>query len=100
MVNRPGCASPRQCASNPCDRFLLRTHSRRQWCSERCGARQRASRAYVRKHDKTSSSDQTNCRAKSRTGRAARAGGVTSPGVSGDAWLGCGKRVQRASPPA
>ena len=43
-----------QCASTPCDRFLLRTHSRRQWCSERCGARQRANRAYVRKHDKAS----------------------------------------------
>ena len=43
-----------QCASTPCDRFLLRTHSRRQWCSERCGARQRATRAYARKQDKTS----------------------------------------------
>jgi predicted RNA-binding Zn ribbon-like protein len=46
-----------QCASKPCDRFLLRTHSRRQWCSERCGARQRASRAYARKHDKTQLDD-------------------------------------------
>lgn len=43
-----------QCASQPCNRFLLRTHSRRQWCSERCGARQRANRAYARKQDKTS----------------------------------------------
>jgi predicted RNA-binding Zn ribbon-like protein len=43
-----------QCASKPCDRFLLRTHSRRQWCSERCGARQRANRAYARKQDKAS----------------------------------------------
>ena len=37
------------CASAPCDRFMIRTHARRQWCSTRCGARQRASRAYARK---------------------------------------------------
>ncbi|WP_309107923.1 CGNR zinc finger domain-containing protein [Arthrobacter sp.] len=43
-----------QCASRPCDRFMIRTHSRRQWCSERCGARQRANRAYARKQDKSS----------------------------------------------
>lgn len=40
------------CAAEPCDRFMLRTHARRQWCSERCGARQRASRSYARKLDK------------------------------------------------
>ncbi|WP_427017304.1 CGNR zinc finger domain-containing protein [Pseudarthrobacter sp. P1] len=41
------------CASAPCDRFMVRTHARRQWCSERCGARRRANRAYARKQDKT-----------------------------------------------
>lgn len=41
-----------RCASAPCDRFMVRTHARRQWCSERCGARQRANRSYARKHDK------------------------------------------------
>lgn len=40
------------CASAPCDRFMVLTHARRQWCSERCGARQRANRAYARKQDK------------------------------------------------
>jgi len=40
-----------QCASAPCDRFMVRTHARRQWCSDRCGARQRANRAYARKRD-------------------------------------------------
>ena len=40
-----------RCASSPCDRFFVRTHARRQWCSERCGARQRATRAYARKQD-------------------------------------------------
>ena len=39
------------CASAPCDRFMVRTHGRRQWCSSRCGARQRANRAYARKRD-------------------------------------------------
>lgn len=42
-----------RCASAPCDRFMVRTHARRQWCSERCGARQRANRAYARKTDKS-----------------------------------------------
>ena len=41
------------CAAAPCDRFMVRTHARRQWCSERCGARQRATRAYARKSDKS-----------------------------------------------
>lgn len=44
-----------RCASAPCDRFMVRTHARRQWCSERCGARQRANRSYARKHDKRTS---------------------------------------------
>src|SRR5699024_724220 len=28
-----------RCAASPCDRFLLRTHARRHWCSTRCGDR-------------------------------------------------------------
>lgn len=40
-----------QCAAAPCDRFLLRTHARRHWCSTRCGDRVRASRAYARKQE-------------------------------------------------
>ncbi|GAA1882327.1 CGNR zinc finger domain-containing protein [Paeniglutamicibacter psychrophenolicus] len=38
-----------QCESEPCDRFFLRTHARRCWCSTRCGDRVRAARAYARK---------------------------------------------------
>ncbi|WP_336317681.1 ABATE domain-containing protein [Streptomyces lavendofoliae] len=38
------------CASAPCDRFLLRTHGRRHWCSTRCGDRARAARAYARRN--------------------------------------------------
>ncbi|MFH9470839.1 CGNR zinc finger domain-containing protein [Streptomyces clavifer] len=37
------------CGSTPCDRFLLRTHGRRHWCSTRCGDRVRAARAYARR---------------------------------------------------
>jgi predicted RNA-binding Zn ribbon-like protein len=37
------------CGSAPCDRFLLRTHGRRHWCSTRCGDRVRAARAYARR---------------------------------------------------
>lgn len=37
------------CGSTPCQRLLLRTHGRRQWCSVRCGDRARAARAYARR---------------------------------------------------
>lgn len=42
-----------RCASAPCDRFLLRTHARRHWCSTRCGDRVRAARAYARKQERS-----------------------------------------------
>ncbi len=38
-----------RCEASPCDRFLVRTHGRRHWCSTRCGDRVRAARAYARK---------------------------------------------------
>lgn len=38
----------RACAAPGCVRVLLRDHSRRQWCSTRCGDRVRASRYYHR----------------------------------------------------
>lgn len=37
------------CEADSCGRFFLRTHARRQWCSNRCGDRVRAARAYARK---------------------------------------------------
>ncbi|WP_214409441.1 CGNR zinc finger domain-containing protein [Sphaerisporangium fuscum] len=37
------------CGSPPCNRFLLRTHGRRHWCSVRCGDRARAARAYAKR---------------------------------------------------
>ncbi|APU40079.1 MULTISPECIES: ABATE domain-containing protein [unclassified Streptomyces] len=37
------------CGAAPCDRFLMRTHGRRHWCSTRCGDRVRAARAYARR---------------------------------------------------
>ncbi|WP_247826782.1 CGNR zinc finger domain-containing protein [Arthrobacter antioxidans] len=37
------------CEADPCQRFFVRTHARRQWCSTRCGDRVRAARAYTRK---------------------------------------------------
>lgn len=38
-----------QCEAAPCDRFLIRLHARRRWCSTRCGDRIRAARAYARR---------------------------------------------------
>jgi predicted RNA-binding Zn ribbon-like protein len=37
------------CEADSCRWFFLRTHARRQWCSNRCGDRVRAARAYARK---------------------------------------------------
>lgn len=42
-----------QCGSKPCDRFLIRTHARRHWCSTRCGDRVRAARAYAKQQQKS-----------------------------------------------
>ncbi|MET3810849.1 putative RNA-binding Zn ribbon-like protein [Arthrobacter sp. UYEF3] len=39
------------CEADSCQRFFLRTHARRQWCSTRCGDRVRAARAYSRKRE-------------------------------------------------
>ncbi|MBD7996195.1 ABATE domain-containing protein [Arthrobacter sp. Sa2CUA1] len=52
LLTGPDAGRIAQCAAAPCDRFMVRTHARRQWCSERCGARQRATRSYARKVDK------------------------------------------------
>ncbi|CCG02574.1 CGNR zinc finger domain-containing protein [Blastococcus saxobsidens] len=38
-----------RCDAPPCNRFLLRTHARRHWCSTRCGDRVRAARSYARR---------------------------------------------------
>ena len=39
------------CEAEGCQRFFLRTHARRLWCSVRCGDRVRAARAYARKRE-------------------------------------------------
>jgi predicted RNA-binding Zn ribbon-like protein len=44
-----------QCEADPCWRFLLKTHGRRQWCSTRCGDRVRAARSYARKRTRLNS---------------------------------------------
>jgi predicted RNA-binding Zn ribbon-like protein len=44
-----------RCHAAPCDRYFLRTHGRRQWCSTRCGDRVRAARAYARKQERSTS---------------------------------------------
>lgn len=37
------------CDADSCDRFFLRAHARRRWCSTRCGDRVRAARAHSRR---------------------------------------------------
>lgn len=39
------------CHSDTCQQLFLRTHARRQWCSNRCGDRVRAARAYARRRE-------------------------------------------------
>jgi predicted RNA-binding Zn ribbon-like protein len=49
LLTGPDAAILAACGSAPCDRFLLRTHGRRHWCSTRCGDRARAARAYAQR---------------------------------------------------
>ncbi|MFE6281806.1 ABATE domain-containing protein [Streptomyces sp. NPDC057877] len=51
LLTGPDAALLTACGAAPCDRFLLRTHGRRHWCSTRCGDRVRAARAYARRHE-------------------------------------------------
>ncbi|GAB3956117.1 CGNR zinc finger domain-containing protein [Streptomyces sparsus] len=51
LLTGPDVALLAVCGSPPCDRFLLRTHGRRHWCSTRCGDRARAARAYARRNE-------------------------------------------------
>ncbi len=44
-------ASLAECEADSCDRIFIRTHARRQWCSNRCGDRMRAARAQSRKRE-------------------------------------------------
>ncbi|GLX52127.1 hypothetical protein Shyhy01_50770 [Streptomyces hygroscopicus subsp. hygroscopicus] len=36
-----------ECAAQGCERFFLRSHGARRWCTTRCGNRVRAARAYA-----------------------------------------------------
>lgn len=38
-----------ECGAPSCNRVFLRTHARRHWCSNRCGDRVRAARAYAKR---------------------------------------------------
>jgi predicted RNA-binding Zn ribbon-like protein len=49
LLAGPDSARLAACGAAPCDRYLLRTHGRRHWCSIRCGDRVRAARAYARR---------------------------------------------------
>lgn len=49
LLTGPDAGILASCGSAPCDRFLMRTHGRRHWCSTRCGDRVRAARAYARR---------------------------------------------------
>lgn len=49
LVSGPDSSVLAVCAAPSCGRFLLRTHARRYWCSNRCGDRVRAARAYARR---------------------------------------------------
>ena len=48
LLTGPDSGRLARCGANPCDRFLVRTHGRRHWCSTRCGDRVRAARARQR----------------------------------------------------
>lgn len=49
VVTGPDAALLAACGAEPCNRYVLRTHGRRHWCSTRCGDRVRAARSYARR---------------------------------------------------
>lgn len=49
LLTSPDAERLAACQASPCNRYLLRTHARRHWCSTRCGDRVRAARAYARR---------------------------------------------------
>lgn len=49
LLTGPDDAQVARCGAPSCERFLLRTHARRTWCSVRCGDRVRAARSYARR---------------------------------------------------
>lgn len=49
LVTGEDAALLNRCEAPSCNRFFLRTHARRQWCSTRCGDRVRAARSYARR---------------------------------------------------
>ncbi len=53
LLTTPDAERLTACGSPPCDRYLVRTHPRRHWCSVRCGDRARAARAYARRAQAT-----------------------------------------------
>jgi predicted RNA-binding Zn ribbon-like protein len=48
MFTGPGATKLRACHAPGCVRYFLRSHPRREWCSETCGNRARAARHYRR----------------------------------------------------
>ena len=53
LVTGPEAPLLAACGATPCNRYLLRTHARRHWCSKRCGDRVRAARSYARRDERT-----------------------------------------------
>jgi predicted RNA-binding Zn ribbon-like protein len=48
LLTRPTATKLRACNAPRCVRYFVRSHPRRQWCSEACGNRARAARHYRR----------------------------------------------------
>lgn len=48
MLTGPGATKLRACLAPGCVRYFVRSHPRREWCSETCGNRARAARHYRR----------------------------------------------------
>lgn len=48
LLTGPGATNLRACHAPGCVRYFVRSHPRREWCSETCGNRARAARHYRR----------------------------------------------------
>ncbi|WP_245580280.1 ABATE domain-containing protein [Arthrobacter castelli] len=50
LLTGPDAGIVAACSAPSCNRYMVRTHARRHWCSTRCGDRVRAARAYARRN--------------------------------------------------
>jgi CGNR zinc finger len=76
MLTGPTATELRACHAPGCVRYFVKSHPRREWCSEACGNPARAARHYRRIRGKKTTIDKRGAAAPRRRGRLPRRCGV------------------------